>query len=61
MPHTLDVRRLAEIFEAIEDDDYRHMTSWECDFFDSIRDQWKAGRALSDKQLEILERIYIKI
>lgn len=35
-----------------------NLTPWEEDFIESARDQWAAKRSLSDKQLEILERIY---
>ena len=61
MPNSLDPKRLDEVFDAIVADDYRHLTTWECDFFDSVRDQYNAGRRLSDNQLEILEQIYLKV
>ena len=35
-----------------------NLTKWESDFIDSL-DEWiKSGRKLSEKQIEILERIY---
>lgn len=34
------------------------LTDWEESFVESITDQLSAGRMLSDKQAEILERIY---
>jgi hypothetical protein len=61
MPHTLDRTRLQEVFDAIEADEGFHLTSWEIDFFGSVRDQRNSGRPLSDKQLEIIERIYLKV
>jgi hypothetical protein len=36
----------------------RELTTWEVDFLDSIREQIEAGRRLSDRQLDIVERIY---
>ena len=35
-----------------------NLTSWEVDFLDSLRDQRRQGRRLSDRHSEILERIY---
>lgn len=37
-----------------------NLTAWEEGFIESIRDQLTAGRELSEKQAEILERIYAK-
>lgn len=36
----------------------KELTPWETQFIESIDDQWGRSRHLSDKQLEILERIY---
>ena len=36
----------------------RNLTKWEEDFLRSIRHQFDINRSLSEKQLEILERIY---
>jgi hypothetical protein len=35
-----------------------NLTVWEESFVESLRTQRNAGRALSEKQVEILERIY---
>jgi hypothetical protein len=35
-----------------------NLTTWEADFVESIVSQRERGRKLSDKQVEILERIY---
>jgi hypothetical protein len=35
-----------------------NLSTWETDFVESIEIQRKSGRQLSDKQAEILERIY---
>lgn len=37
------------------------LTKWESDFIVSINDQFTAKDTLSDKQCEILERIYDKV
>ena len=36
----------------------RNLTKWEEDFVDSVKGQREDGRHLSDRQFEILERIY---
>jgi hypothetical protein len=36
----------------------RNLTKWELDFMDSISEQFATKQWLSDKQEEILERIY---
>jgi hypothetical protein len=35
-----------------------NLTTWELDFVESISQQLAAGRRMSEKQAEILERIY---
>lgn len=36
----------------------RNLTKWEEDFITSVYDQWERSGFLSERQLEILERIY---
>jgi len=36
----------------------RNLTPWEADFIESIEEQWKERGSLSERQEEILERIY---
>ena len=43
--------------EAIRTDGM-NLTSWEQDFVDLVEDQRAEGRRLSERQAEILERIY---
>jgi hypothetical protein len=38
----------------------RNLSKWESDFLLSLRDQFDRSGALSDKQYEILERIYVE-
>lgn len=37
-----------------------HMNDWEKDFFTSVSEQWDRNRRLSEKQKEILGRIWDK-
>ena len=37
---------------------HKTLTKWEEDFLDSLNDQYQSRRSLSDRQYEILERIY---
>jgi len=37
------------------------LTEWERDFYDSVNEQFAKRQNLSDKQYEILERIYDKV
>lgn len=43
--------------DAIEESGHG-LTKWECDFVESLRDQIVEGGTLSERQIEILERIY---
>lgn len=36
----------------------RNLTKWEQDFVGSLSDQWERVGSMSEKQAEILERIY---
>ena len=38
----------------------KHLSEWELGFFESISDQWTRCRRLSDKQKEVLGRIWDK-
>lgn len=64
MPHTLDVSKLDQVFDAIDADidDNEKITEWEREeFYPSVKGQYMRKRKLSDSQLEILERIYLKV
>lgn len=39
-------------------DPSKPLTQWEKNFHESVSDQFSRGRTLSEKQFEILERIY---
>lgn len=60
MPHSLDIKRLGEVFESIDDSLHR-LNDWEKNFVESLQEQFEERGTLSDRQLEILERIYGKV
>ena len=45
------------MLEAIEHQGV-NLTTWEEEFVESLRSQFNAGRELTEKQVETLERIY---
>jgi len=51
---------IERMLKSLEDYPPDGLTKWEEDYLVSITDQFKMGRNLSDKQCEILERIYDK-
>lgn len=51
-PHTIR-HFLAEL-----ETPFRPLSSWENQFLENVTDQFNMGGTLSDKQFEILERIY---
>ena len=59
MADTLDPSRLGEVIEACTENTDR-LTDWERQFIESVSDQWDRRHSLSDKQREILERIYVE-
>jgi hypothetical protein len=60
MPHSLDVNRLAEVFEGLRENSDR-LTSWECDRLEEWESLWARGIQLSERQLEVLEQMYVKV
>ncbi len=59
MAHSLDTKRLNEVFDGIEKHE-DELTEWEAGFFHSVRGQWIKGKQLSDAQLERLEEIWCR-
>lgn len=41
-------------------DEGRNLTEWETSFMESVTDHFEGGGNLSEKQQEILERIYVE-
>jgi hypothetical protein len=60
VPHTLDVTRIPEVLEAVKDNSDR-LNDWERNFITTIADQWDRKQWLSDKQIEILEKIHVRL
>jgi len=60
MPHSLDVNRLEEIFDGLEENSHK-LLPWELDRLPEWRTLWERGFTLSDKQLECLERMWNKV
>lgn len=53
-----DKKKLAEEWLKKIDEDAVNLTKWEEDFIASIKNQFEKRGSLSEKQMEILERIY---
>ena len=51
---TKQQERVEWIIDGLDDD---KLTRWEYEFVDSIQQQSEGGRYLSDRQMEIIERI----
>ena len=58
MSHTLDVKRLDEVFDELLCND--ELSKWERSFIESVKAQKDSGKKLSERQIEILEQIHIK-
>ena len=43
---------------TVIEEEGRDLSKWEEDFIESLREQWDRGRWMSERQREILERIY---
>lgn len=60
MPHSLDVDKLGEVHEVIEENIHR-LSKWEKGFIENTKDHWEREGHLSESQLEHLEKIYLRI
>lgn len=60
MAHTLDVKRIREVLDVVESETDK-LSAWEQQFIESASDQYARNGSLSEKQLEVLERIYLKV
>jgi hypothetical protein len=60
MPHSLDVSRLQDVFDGLEEN-IEKLTKWEQNFLESVKDQWERNGTLSDSQLETLEKLWMKV
>jgi hypothetical protein len=60
MSHSLDVEEtMAMLDDCIKRDN--KMSTWECDFVESVKDQLIAHGRLSEKQLATLNKIWEKV
>ena len=56
--NTEETKKLAYMLDACENE-ARRLSKWEQSFIESIRDQFDRTQSLSERQKEILERIYV--
>ena len=54
----MDRKALIEHMLQALDTPHKTLTKWEEDFIESLADQFETRKSLSDRQYEILERIY---
>jgi len=57
-PYPLELHVYLSWLEAIEAEASDELTPWETDFIDSVGPRLRGGQIPSEKQAEILERIY---
>ena len=60
MSHTLDITRLEEIFEGLEEHDMK-FTQWERTFIESVHEQYQRLGKLSERQCELLEQLWLRV
>jgi len=60
MDHTLDVRQLPQVFEALKDSVHR-LNSWEIDRLSEWEEMYERGVELSPKQIGCIEKMYLKV
>lgn len=60
MTHTLDVNKLEQVFEALKENVHK-LNSWEVDRLEEWEPIWQRMGKLSEKQLECLEKMYLKV
>ena len=58
--HTFDLRKIQEVFERLRENVER-LTPWEIDRLEEWETKWKTTKSLTERQLEILEEMYLKI
>lgn len=54
----MDDNLIAHMIAAVNEEAHKPLTDWERSFMESITDQWDRTGRLSERQAEILERIY---
>lgn len=61
MGHTLDVTKLEQVFEGLRNAVPGKLTAWEMDRLEEWEALWERGVKLSERQLEILEQMWMKV
>ena len=56
---TLDPARIREVLDGLAPEQ-RRMSQWEQNFLDSVTEQYDSRGSLSEKQMEILERLWVR-
>jgi hypothetical protein len=57
---SLDANRLDEVFEGLRENAHK-LNSWECDRLEEWEALWERGVELYEKQLDCLERMWLKV
>lgn len=62
MPSTLDPKRVLEVIEEIRNSPkFNRLTAWEIDFLETVEDSYRLYGGLSEKRMEILEEIHLRV
>jgi hypothetical protein len=60
MAHTLDLKRLDEVFDYLLEEQETRLSKSDLEWVRKFKSQWDDRHWLSDTQLEILEKIYVR-
>ena len=60
LPKKRQPREVLEQWIGAVNEGGRRLTAWELQFMESITEQFDGGSSLSEKQEELLERIYVE-
>jgi hypothetical protein len=61
MPNQSRQQHYGEWIRQVNEEATKELTPFEVQFMESITEQWEDRRWLSDRQAEILERIYARV
>jgi hypothetical protein len=59
MSHSLDESKLQQVFDGLRENSHK-LTAWELDRLEEWEEKWTRGGKLSERQLEILEEMWLK-
>ena len=60
MAHTLDVSKLPQIFEELNNNLHK-LNSWECDRLSEWEPLYERKGTLSEAQIDCIEKMYLKV